>query len=50
MEINLKNKKKHWLILISFLTEFVDDYDSMIAKAEREADEEPEPELSEAKT
>ena len=55
MEINLK--KKHWLILISFLTEetyitikFVDDFSSIILEAKRKvAEEEPETEPSKPK-
>ena len=57
MEINLKKKKKHWLILISFLTEknnaikFVGDYGSMILEAKRKtAEEESKPEPPKAKT
>ena len=56
MEINLKNKKRHWLILISFLTEkndairwlLLDDYISMILKPK--VKEEPKPEPIKAKT
>ena len=55
MEINLK--KKHWLILNSFLTEetyitikFVDDFSSIILEAKRKAaEEEPEAEPSKPK-
>ena len=53
MEINLKNKKRHCLILIrrNDTIRFVDDYGLMIFEVKRkEADEERKPEPTKAKT
>ena len=52
MEINLKNKKRHCLILIrrNNAIRFVDDYGLMIFEAKRKAaDEERQPEPTKAK-